>query len=325
MCSPIHKRHAAPIQEQLDSISRPMRYASRQTEPIARRAIAAIGREWLKFVDNVAKALPSGKEFGGEYTPVLIEEKQFELWEIEQFDRDFNRTAGASTSAAIDSFGKDFLDSVAGKSGAPQISTNPVPLDTMYYTTVTAAGTEATKITRKEWERMPLSWRRQNPWVAGQYVYDPGLKWVKDLYKQGFTLVKNGMFRQLIPALKRDIAAWVDQGRSWSEISQDLWRLYGGKLWHWERLVRTEMVSAITTASIERYRELGAQFLKWSLGSNACLICTGFRNQVNALETGDPEQPVIMKPGVWKIGEQPAIPGQTHPYCRCLFTPRFRI
>jgi hypothetical protein len=325
MCN-THKRHATPIAEAIEANNRPMRFAANKTEPIARKSFAAISREWLAMVDKIAKAIAPGKEFGAIPEPTEIHEtKAFEPWEIGNIDNEFDAWFSSKLRREIDGYGNEFIEGAAGEKGEENISTNPSPLDLMYYLTIIAAGIEATKLARKEWTRQPASWREKNPWTAGEYVYNPAEPWIREMHRNGYQLVTSATTKQYLPALRRDMVAMAKEGIPHTTIARRIRDQYGEKLYHWQRLVRTEMAIAINKTAIERYEELGGKWVKWSLGSNACEICTGFAATANALETGNPERPIIVLYGVWPIDSAPSVPEVTHPNCRCSWTILFRI
>ena len=327
MCEPTNKRHATPIQQHLDSITRPMRYAPKKTEPIARSTFAKIGREWLKWVERCAKSLPDTKSFEmrEDFEQVQTETKDLTPGEIADINRRYRNQIGTASAKEIEAATKTFINAVVGAGPAAQVAIDPAILDLMYFLTINASGTEATNITKKAWDKLPAYLKTDIKWLGGEYVYNPAQPWIKKLYKNGFTRVTDAMTKQFVPQLKQIVVQSADSGMSMIEIARTVRDTFGGKLWHWERLVRTEMVISITETAVERYKELGVQFLQWSLGSNACPICTGFRNTVNTLRTGDPDRPTVQMAGVWKIGSAPQIPFVTHPNCRCLWTPLFRI
>ena len=323
MCKQNHKRHAAPIQDALNDIRRPMRYGSRLTEPIARRTFAAVSRDWLKFIDKVVKILPKGDQEPRKDAHQLAEYKEFTDAQI-RFGRDeFTAVIGGREQKKIDDAADEFINSAVGKSRKPQIDTNPANMDLMYHATVIAAGVTATLIAKKAWQKLSDLAKKNKPWVGGAYVYDPGMPWIRELYANGFQLVTDGVTKSLVPELKAEIVSLANAGTDWGTISRRIRDKFGeGKLWHWQRLVRTEMVISITETATRRYGQLGVGYLQWSLGNNACPICSGYRNQVNTFTVGER---TVSRAGLWKMGTQPAIPFVTHPHCRCYWVPVFRI
>lgn len=328
MCNPTTKRNASEVQQRLDNIRRPMRYGSKKTEPIANTTIGKIGNAWIRFVTKATGSITGSKSFS-ELDEIPegdgVISKAFEDNEINDIDRDFDNEFGRSTSIDMEQAAREFINEVVGASGAAQIGTNPAILDLMYYLTIIAAGETATRLAKKAWDRLANYLKKKIPWIGGQYVYDGSQLWIKAMHKEGYQLVTSALTRTFLPGLKRDMVRMAREGIPHNTVARELRKKYGAKLYHWERLVRSEMATAIDKTSTRRYKELGVEFEQWSLGNGACPICSGIRNTANVLDSGDPDRGFVEVVGVWRIGDGPSVTGDTHPNCRCFKTPLFRI
>ena len=103
------------------------------------------------------------------------------------------------------------------------------------------------------------------------------------------------------------MADGILDGLEWSEIAIEMRRSIGqGALWHWRRLIRTEMAAAYDRSMAERYDQAGVEYVKRSLAVGACPIC-------------------ISQRGIYQLGYQPRIPSDSHPNCRCTYIPYWNL
>lgn len=99
----------------------------------------------------------------------------------------------------------------------------------------------------------------------------------------------------------------ISSGLNWRQIASDIRKDVGtGALWHWKRLVRTELANAYDRSMSERYHEAGIEFVKRSVARGACPIC-------------------VSQKGIYKLGEQPRVTGDSHPNCRCTYIPFYAL
>lgn len=163
----------------------------------------------------------------------------------------------------------------------------------------------------KEWKKRAAKekeWAASNPFPDAAIEPTPEMGWLRNIYNDGFTRVKNKVFQQLTPLVKRTIAQGVAAGKTMQQIAEELYSQHGsGYLWQWQRLIRTESHNAAFQANLEEYRDCGAIAVRWSAALNPCNVCQAIqsRNQ-----------------GYYPIESVPRPP---HPNCRCHTTPVFSL
>lgn len=97
------------------------------------------------------------------------------------------------------------------------------------------------------------------------------------------------------------------EGRSPLEVGRYLHGMYGGQLWQWLRIARSEPVLAYNAAFSEQSRAAGVKYVEWNAASGCCDICAAFNGKV------------------WKLDESPTPVSSTHPHCLCILLPRFMM
>lgn len=103
------------------------------------------------------------------------------------------------------------------------------------------------------------------------------------------------------------IADGITNELTWRQIASNIRKDVGtGALWHWKRLVRTEMAIAYDSSASERYAQAGVLYVKRSVARTACPIC-------------------VSQKGVYKLGEQPRVTADSHPNCRCTYIPYYSL
>lgn len=103
------------------------------------------------------------------------------------------------------------------------------------------------------------------------------------------------------------IADGIANGISWTDIAKGIRQDVGtGALWHWRRLVRTELANAYDRAMQERYEDAGIQYVQRSVARSACPICVGQK-------------------GIYELGTQPRVTADSHPNCRCTYIPYYSL
>jgi hypothetical protein len=164
------------------------------------------------------------------------------------------------------------------------------------------------------WEREAArsrAWALANPLKRVLLEVTPQHAWLQGLYDQGFALVKDKIFRDIVPSLKDGIVKGIGANKTWTQIASDIY-IDRGKddLWKWQRLVRTEMSGAIQKSNIEQYRAMGVGYIKWSAAPGRCAICDAIAREND---------------GYYSLDAAPVIPWQTHPNCRCTALPVSRL
>ena len=87
------------------------------------------------------------------------------------------------------------------------------------------------------------------------------------------------------------------EGRPPLEVGRYLHRMYGGQLWQWLRIARSEPVLAYNAAFDEQSKAAGVNYEEWNCASGACDICLAFDGRV------------------WRLGFGPQPVSDTHPHC----------
>ncbi len=127
------------------------------------------------------------------------------------------------------------------------------------------------------------------------------------VYESGFRYVTSKVTIAAQAEAMNTILEGLRAGKPWNAIAIDLRQRIGtAYLYHWQRLVRTEMTFAYYETFVERYRGAGAQFVQLSTSAGACPVCVNLK-------------------GFYLLGTEPPIPASTHPNCRCVYTPFFRL
>lgn len=104
-----------------------------------------------------------------------------------------------------------------------------------------------------------------------------------------------------------EIVTGLRDGNPWDVIARNIYKKVGlGSRYHWKRLVRTEMTFTYGLTAKESFQQAGAQYVKWSTAINPCPICTGLI-------------------GYYTLGNAPRPASDTHPNCRCVILPFFRL
>lgn len=125
--------------------------------------------------------------------------------------------------------------------------------------------------------------------------------------KEGYQLVRSKVSFAARGLVYQELLSGLVQGLPWTDISRNVWKKAGaGYLYHWKRLIRTEMVSAHYTAFTQRYKKAGIKYMKWTTSLGACPIC-------------------IDRSGFYEMSSHPKIPAASHPNCRCLYLPYYRL
>lgn len=125
--------------------------------------------------------------------------------------------------------------------------------------------------------------------------------------REGYGLVRSKVSFAARGLVYQELLSGLVEGLPWTDISRNVWKKAGaGYLYHWKRLIRTEMIGAHYTAFTQRYKKAGVQYMKWTTSLGACPIC-------------------IDRAGFYEMGSHPRIPAASHPNCRCLYLPYYRL
>lgn len=172
------------------------------------------------------------------------------------------------------------------------------------------------------WEKRAAKdeeWAASNPFPLAPIKPTANMRWLQNIYSDGFTNVKDKVFKQLVPSIKQSIVDQVAAGLGVSDIAKNLYSSFGpggvagpfstgsGYLWQWQRLVRTESHNAVFVANNEEFKDCGAQWVKWSKAVNSCKLCDARASH---------------NQGYYDIDDVPPPP---HPNCRCSTNPVFNL
>jgi len=162
-------------------------------------------------------------------------------------------------------------------------------------------------------DKMPRLFRIQagtSP-KGGQLAYNEQLPWVEKLEKNGFDLVTSKITKLQLPRAIEIITNGVKARVPAQQLAGELNAYIGeGGLYHWRRLVRSEMATAIDRASKEQYKTAGIPYVKWNASVNACPKCAAISRR---------------NMGYYTLAAVPAITADTHPNCLCNCTPVYRL
>lgn len=139
------------------------------------------------------------------------------------------------------------------------------------------------------------------------YAFNPNNFLVQSYYTEAYQLVTSKISIAAKGEALVKIAEGLREGVNWEDISENIYDVVGrGYRYHWQRLVRTEMTQAYYRSFVERYQGAGAEYVKLSLSLGACPICVGID-------------------GYYRLGFEPPLTASTHPNCRCVYLPFFRL
>lgn len=164
------------------------------------------------------------------------------------------------------------------------------------------------------WERMDRAAGRQGGRetlegrgaVAGAVV-DPASNFTANVFQHGFRYVTSSITTNALGQAAGVLLEGLAAGDTWTEIADRMHQKIGTAYrYHWQRLVRTEMTYAYYESFVDRYQGGGVGFVKLSTSLGACPVCVDLK-------------------GYYVLGTQPPIPASTHPNCRCVYSPYFRL
>ena len=162
-------------------------------------------------------------------------------------------------------------------------------------------------------DKMPRLFRIQagtSP-KGGQLAYNEALPWIEQLEKNGFDLVTSKITKLQLPRAMEIITNGIKARVPAQQLASELNAYIGeGGLYHWRRLVRSEMATAIDRASKAQYKSAGIPYVKWNASANACPKCAAISRR---------------NMGYYTLSAVPSITADTHPNCLCNCTPVYRL
>ena len=301
----------AEVQRAVDDVGRRMRWDS--AENLARSFVSDVFAEWEKFVKDMYSLLRDISE------DTEVAEGRFPAYSTlirqEREKKDFDPAQTASILTRLSTYiGPEKTAQVEAliRQLAPKMIDTPNPLTdsdavfNRHYPGVIQDGWDKATENLYENARIQGEVERLEQAIAGR-VINFGAGFVNEIYDRGFQYVTSKITYSVLGEVADSIVRGLDAGRTWKEIATRIHQRVGtGYLYHWQRLVRTEMTFAYYTTFTERYEQAGAQFVQLSVSMGACPICVGLK-------------------GYYRMGDQPRIPLETHPNCRCIYTPYFRL
>jgi hypothetical protein len=152
-------------------------------------------------------------------------------------------------------------------------------------------------------------WFQKN--VGPIYSVDNSFFYASDILANGMQLVTAAVTKKFKAKAMSILTDGVLGGVPWSEIAETMFQEIGvGSLFHWERLVRTEMLITYDKSSRERYANMRAQWVRFSITAGACQKCRDI---------------MAVNRGYYRLYDAPALPAATHPMCKCRWVPKFSL
>ena len=313
---------------------------------LARRYFRQSARAHLDFMDDVyrildlptfdstVEAAPSRKKVFithparctcGQHDHVR---KVYSESEIEGINREFINIFGKEVARKLDRRAQEFLLQVMHSSRVEPGVNNSGIFQPMYFNSVVNGGDDAFQKAKEVWERLSQPMKDQHPFdLNPQTIFIKDQKWIKEMYLNGYNLVSAKITKEFLPGIQKimknaflkdqlnglpmnkDQVARLLNERFGAQINPYTGRVEGG-LPHWQRLVRTEMKSAIDKSQYERFKQAEIPYVQMSIAQNACEVCQWYANQND---------------GYYPLEQAPNIPEDTHPNCRCSELPAYSL
>jgi len=124
--------------------------------------------------------------------------------------------------------------------------------------------------------------------------------YLQGMIRDGGNRISTELALQNFEAVRAELVNIARSERSVWSAARYLHKQYGGKLWYWKRITRSELVLAANAGYRAQSEASGTQYEVWSAAANACDICAGL----------DGHQ--------WKLNEGPEPCSSTHPHCCCI-------
>ena len=359
------------IQEARDAVAnveRPMRYATRQTEPIAKAFFLETSRHHMDFMRAFYDAFPNMPSFDatrradksltcglstsypgvfnfdGErvvgYYPIHVPDDYPPDWPLMDVlkgwgitachhehlpitkdkgdDNEFRRIFGKEIADKVDEAADEFVKKMVGDTpGFDLDGTKAATWDKYIWRLIQRVYRAAYNTARKAWKYFAdrsRAWANANPWIwERDAIIKTEMEWVAQIGRNGFKRVTSSITKEFLGRAKRKMVDSFLKETPWTTIARDMNREFGtGGLWHWQRLVRSEMADAIPRIQTARYKTMGVKYVRHSASHGRCDTCDGYA-------TGNGGT------GIYKIDNAPDIIGDTHPNCRCHRLPIFRL
>lgn len=147
--------------------------------------------------------------------------------------------------------------------------------------------------------------------VGPIYTVDNSFFYSSDILANGMKLVTSAITKKFKAKAMAVLTDGILGLVPWDQIAEQMFQEIGvGTLFHWTRLVRTEMLATYDRASKERYLKMRARYVRFSITAGACTVCRGI---------------MAVNQGYYRLAEAPSLPGATHPLCRCRWVPKFNL
>lgn len=300
------------LERAIQDVGRPMRWDS--AEQVARKFVRDTFTRWEAFEKELFDLLrPMAEEtdvatgsiptFGTLVRNERAEAKDFDPGDVGSLLAELSRYIGPERVQRMrnlfESLAPDYIDT-------PDPMANSAAIFNQNYPRVIEDGwneagdrLEANARAQGELDRLQTA-------TAGQFL-DMSGQFARDVYERGFQYVRSKITIAALGEATNTIVSGLNSGLNWNNIAQNLHKRIGtGYLYHWQRLVRTEMTFAYYSTFMHRYTTAGAQYVKLSTSIGACPVCVGLQ-------------------GYYTLGSEPRIPGDTHPNCRCVYLPFYRL
>lgn len=118
------------------------------------------------------------------------------------------------------------------------------------------------------------------------------------------TILSESMLRDV----KNELIRMSKDGKGVIEVARFLHKKFGGQLWYWNRIARSEVVLAYSAAFRAQAEAAKVKYVTWSAASTACDLCAALDGRT------------------WKFNEpypEPVV--STHPHCLCILIPRYTM
>ena len=146
-----------------------------------------------------------------------------------------------------------------------------------------------------------------NAFLPNVLNFSPDDPLVTNYFREAYQRVTSKISLHFKSQAINEIVTGLRDGKSWDTISRNLYKKIGlGSRYHWKRLVRTEMTFTYGLTAKESYQQAQVQYVKWVTAVNPCPICTGLK-------------------GYYTLENAPRPASDSHPNCRCVITPFFRL
>lgn len=312
--------------------------ARRRNEKLAKKLLRAVDDrhvEWMDRIFNIVPILPAFSSVRNEKALTdaeIIQELGLELHgdhfhevqkvhgDVPGINQTFAANFGSTVAANFDKATDAYLQDIVGTSPASLVGEQTIWGDTMnegFQTWVDDTRTQ----TRTEWERQPKRWRDANPFDEFfDRTFWAGSEFIANIRTRGFQRITSKITIEFAARAKEIVNEGLASGRGHAQIARDLNNTIGTRmiaqgrpaagLYHWQRLVRTEMADSIASTQKATYIQQGVPMLRYSASVGRCEICDFWATQNG---------------GIYQIDNIPDIVGDTHPSCRCQTYPVFRL